>query len=55
MHRVSRYLTRLASQNILLCHPGRSKIKVIDFGSSCFEHEKGELLCRAACKRFLWC
>ena len=23
-------------------HPAKSKLKVIDFGSSCFEHEKGE-------------
>lgn len=28
-------------QNILLKHPAKSAIKVIDFGSSCFEHEKG--------------
>jgi hypothetical protein len=28
-------------QNILLCHPVRSGIKVIDFGSSCLETEKG--------------
>jgi hypothetical protein len=33
----------LPYQNILLSHPSKSGIKVIDFGSSCFEHEKGEL------------
>lgn len=27
-------------QNVLLKHPAKSAIKVIDFGSSCFEHEK---------------
>lgn len=27
-------------QNVLLRHPAKSAIKVIDFGSSCFEHEK---------------
>nr|XP_031861636.1 uncharacterized protein CI109_002866 [Kwoniella shandongensis]KAA5528708.1 hypothetical protein CI109_002866 [Kwoniella shandongensis] len=27
-------------ENILLCHPARSGIKVIDFGSSCLETEK---------------
>ncbi|XP_002961220.2 probable serine/threonine-protein kinase dyrk2 [Selaginella moellendorffii] len=30
----------LKPENILLHHPSSSKIKVIDFGSSCFEHEK---------------
>lgn len=30
----------LKPENILLAHPMRSEIKVIDFGSSCFEHEK---------------
>ncbi|KAL1835360.1 hypothetical protein VTK73DRAFT_5708 [Phialemonium thermophilum] len=30
----------LKPENILLRHPLRSEIKVIDFGSSCFEHEK---------------
>lgn len=29
------------TQNILLRHPAKSGIKVIDFGSSCFENEKG--------------
>ena len=29
-------------QNVLLRHPAKSAIKVIDFGSSCFEHEKSE-------------
>jgi len=29
-------------QNVLLKHPMKSAIKVIDFGSSCFEHEKSE-------------
>jgi hypothetical protein len=39
-----RYLARhaivhcdLKPENILLCQPGRSAVKVIDFGSSCFE------------------
>lgn len=32
----------LKPENILLKHPAKSAIKVIDFGSSCFEHEKGE-------------
>lgn len=30
----------LKPENILLCHPRKSGIKVIDFGSSCFENEK---------------
>ncbi|KAI5479041.1 dual-specificity tyrosine-(Y)-phosphorylation regulated kinase [Pseudohyphozyma bogoriensis] len=30
----------LKPENILLKHPAKSAIKVIDFGSSCFEHEK---------------
>lgn len=30
----------LKPENILLSHPLRSEIRVIDFGSSCFEHEK---------------
>lgn len=30
----------LKPENILLVHPLSSEIKVIDFGSSCFEHEK---------------
>ncbi|KAL1968448.1 hypothetical protein VTN77DRAFT_1977 [Rasamsonia byssochlamydoides] len=30
----------LKPENILLVHPLRSDIRVIDFGSSCFEHEK---------------
>ncbi|KAG5996896.1 hypothetical protein E4U43_002774 [Claviceps pusilla] len=30
----------LKPENILLGHPLHSEIKVIDFGSSCFEHEK---------------
>lgn len=29
-------------QNVLLKHPIKSAIKVIDFGSSCFEHEKSK-------------
>ncbi|KAH9048090.1 hypothetical protein EDB84DRAFT_1611299 [Lactarius hengduanensis] len=28
------------AHNVLLRHPAKSAIKVIDFGSSCFEHEK---------------
>jgi serine/threonine protein kinase len=31
----------LKPENVLLKHPAKSAIKVIDFGSSCFEHEKG--------------
>ncbi|KAI5793359.1 hypothetical protein FPQ18DRAFT_167544 [Pyronema domesticum] len=30
----------LKPENILLAHPARTEIKVIDFGSSCFENEK---------------
>lgn len=30
----------LKPENILLAHPMHSEIKVIDFGSSCFENEK---------------
>ena len=30
----------LKPENILLAHPARSEIKVIDFGSSCLDHEK---------------
>ncbi|CUA75045.1 dual-specificity tyrosine-(Y)-phosphorylation regulated kinase [Rhizoctonia solani] len=30
----------LKPENVLLLHPARSALKVIDFGSSCFEHEK---------------
>lgn len=30
----------LKPENVLLKQPGRSGIKVIDFGSSCFEHER---------------
>ncbi|KZP29987.1 hypothetical protein FIBSPDRAFT_1038668 [Athelia psychrophila] len=30
----------LKPENILLNHPAKSALKVIDFGSSCFEHEK---------------
>lgn len=30
----------LKPENILLVHPAQSEIKVIDFGSSCLEHEK---------------
>ncbi|KAF7971643.1 hypothetical protein HWV62_20682 [Athelia sp. TMB] len=30
----------LKPENILLKHPAKSALKVIDFGSSCFEHEK---------------
>jgi dual specificity tyrosine-phosphorylation-regulated kinase 2/3/4 len=32
-----------SAQNVLLRHPAKSAIKVIDFGSSCFEHEKSML------------
>jgi serine/threonine protein kinase len=32
----------LKPENVLLKHPAKSAIKVIDFGSSCFEHEKSE-------------
>lgn len=34
----------LKPENILLRHPAKSGIKVIDFGSSCHESEKGECL-----------
>lgn len=37
----------LKPENILLRHPRKSAIKVIDFGSSCFEHEKGKFIRRA--------
>ncbi|KAH7927709.1 hypothetical protein BV22DRAFT_1060422 [Leucogyrophana mollusca] len=30
----------LKPENVLLRHPAKSALKVIDFGSSCFEHEK---------------
>ena len=30
----------LKPENVLLAHPARSEIKIIDFGSSCLEHEK---------------
>ena len=30
----------LKPENVLLKHPAKSAIKVIDFGSSCLEHEK---------------
>ncbi|KAF8610562.1 kinase-like protein [Ceratobasidium sp. AG-I] len=30
----------LKPENVLLLHPAKSALKVIDFGSSCFEHEK---------------
>jgi len=30
----------LKPENVLLAHPARAEIKVIDFGSSCLEHEK---------------
>jgi dual specificity tyrosine-phosphorylation-regulated kinase 2/3/4 len=30
----------LKPENVLLKHPAKSALKVIDFGSSCFEHEK---------------
>ncbi|EFI28423.1 CMGC/DYRK/DYRK2 protein kinase [Coprinopsis cinerea okayama7 len=33
----------LKPENVLLRHPAKSAIKVIDFGSSCLEHEKTEL------------
>ena len=31
----------LFQENILLRQKGQSAIKVIDFGSSCYEHQKG--------------
>lgn len=34
----------LKPENVLLAAPNKGEIKVIDFGSSCFEHEKGTLL-----------
>ncbi|KJA27320.1 hypothetical protein HYPSUDRAFT_131397 [Hypholoma sublateritium FD-334 SS-4] len=33
----------LKPENVLLRHPAKSGLKVIDFGSSCLEHEKTEL------------
>lgn len=36
-----RFFSLPLSQNVLLKHPAKSALKVIDFGSSCFEHEKG--------------
>ena len=33
----------LSQENILLRQRGQSAIKVIDFGSSCYEHQKGNL------------
>ena len=33
----------LKPENVLLQHPSMSKIKVIDFGSSCFDHERSML------------
>lgn len=32
--------TNVSKQNVLLKHPSKSYIKVIDFGSSCLENEK---------------
>jgi len=34
----------LKPENILLRQRGQSAIKVIDFGSSCYEHQKGMYL-----------
>jgi dual specificity tyrosine-phosphorylation-regulated kinase 2/3/4 len=34
------FLLSCPAQNVLLRHPAKSALKVIDFGSSCFEHEK---------------
>ena len=31
----------LKPENVLLAAPNKGEIKMIDFGSSCFEHEKG--------------
>ncbi|KAJ7670976.1 kinase-like domain-containing protein [Mycena rosella] len=30
----------LKPENVLLCHPTKSALKIIDFSSSCLEHEK---------------
>ena len=30
----------LKPENVLLKHPSKSSVKVIDFGSSCYKHEK---------------
>jgi dual specificity tyrosine-phosphorylation-regulated kinase 2/3/4 len=35
-------VTDIITKNVLLRHPTKSAIKVIDFGSSCLEHEKSE-------------
>lgn len=37
----------LKPENILLTSPDSAEIKVIDFGSSCFEREKGEFYINA--------
>lgn len=34
----------LKPENILLKHPAKSTIKVIDFGSSCLESQRGNLI-----------
>ena len=39
----------LKPENVLLAAPNKGEIKVIDFGSSCFEHEKGMLDSTIAC------
>ncbi|OQV24301.1 Dual specificity tyrosine-phosphorylation-regulated kinase 2 [Hypsibius exemplaris] len=40
LHRQKIIHCDLKPENVLLKQPGRSGIKVIDFGSSCFEHER---------------
>lgn len=40
----SQYCLLILIKNVLLRHPAKSAIKVIDFGSSCFEHEKSTLI-----------
>lgn len=41
---VVQILTRFCfKKNILLKHPAKSTIKVIDFGSSCFENDRGRM------------
>lgn len=44
----------LKPENILLKAPNKSGIKMIDFGSSCFEDERGKILvciCATSCVR----
>ena len=47
----------LKPENILLRQKGQSSIKVIDFGSSCYEHQRGKYAWHIICGLFcaaLW-